>query len=147
MPRERDAVPAELEKRLTKPSFGCPPNSASTSGEAADYLEGDLSQSNSAIHASPMPSLLLRGRPLLCLVRGSNPLVPIRFPFVWRHWFMDISRTVFPPLLDISGSVLSGTGLNVDLDAHLRSSFRFGLSHLRVLLFHSLKLAEQPGGF
>jgi hypothetical protein len=26
MPRERDAVPAELEKRLTKPSFGCPPN-------------------------------------------------------------------------------------------------------------------------
>ena len=59
-------------------------------------MEGDLSQSNSAIHASPVPSLLLRGRPLLCLVRGSNPLVPIRFPFVWRHWFIGISRTVFP---------------------------------------------------
>ena len=59
-------------------------------------MEGDLSQFNSAIQASPVPSLLLRDRPLLCLVRGSNPLVPIRFPFVWRHWLMDISHTVFP---------------------------------------------------
>ena len=55
-----------------------------------------MSQWNSAIYASPVPSLLLRDRPLLCLVRGSNPLVPIRFPFVWRHWLMDISPTVFP---------------------------------------------------